>query len=343
MWNEGMLILRMAGYDENKAKEILKELGFKEEKIKELEITPLVKSMFYNNAYKLALKLKEENPNWSHKRIRSKIWKKLGIWIPSMTIYYWIAGRGKPNITPLKICPELGYVVGALMSDSALSNDKIRLKVKDEDFAKEFAHALKEVTGKEYKVKAKDEYYIVDLGGSALRYIVKSGLWKVIAFLYSKEFLQGLYDGDGGACVSIDRFKPEFQAVIILANSNLEFLTFVKKILLEKFGIHCSIKLDRRRGEKIIFQNQEYTLKRSCWKLVIKRQEDLVKFYKLIGFRIQRRQRKLRDAIEILREHESNKERVEAWLKKYTKVNNRWIPKPSILSQFFNKKEKKLS
>ncbi len=339
---EATLLLRNAtGWGCRRIKRVLDELGFSVplskihdylyENVVPKSTSPLIKSIFYNDAYKLALKLKEENPTWGYKKIRKKIREELGIWIPATTVYDWITGRSKPNITPLKVCPELGYVIGALMSDCTWSS-KVKLRVKDEDFAKEFAHALKRVTGKEYDVKKeKDGYYVVKLHGSPLRYIIESGLWKIIAFLYPKEFLQGIFDGDGGVSVCIEnrsRFGPRFRVQITLTNTNFELLEHVKQ-LLKRFEIECSKELCFKQGRRKVIRGKEYLTKRDCREVVIEKQEDVAKFYELIGFRIQRKQRKLKDAIEILRKYRSNKERVKAWTRLYTKVGNRWVFKSS--------------
>ena len=334
-WNEGLLILKLAGYNANKAKEILSKLGFKEDN-KPLKLTPLMKSLFYNDAYKLALKLKEEKLNWNSERIRKEIKEKLGIWIPKSTVYFWITGRSKPNITPLRICPELGYVIGALMSDCTWSS-KVKLKVKDEDFAKEFVCALSKVTGREYRVKReKDGYYVVRLHGSPLRYIVESGLWKVIAYLFPKEFLQGIFDGDGGVSVCIENRPysgPRFRVQITLTNTNSELLEYVKR-LLKKFGIEFSKRIYFKQGKIKVIKGKEYLTKRECWEMVIERQRDVIKFNELISFKIKRKQKKLRDAVEILRRYKLNRERVRAWIELYTKVKNKWVP--TIFNPVFN-------
>ena len=209
---EAVLILRKATeWGAKKIARALNELGFpiplsrvnsylyynKSPKL----TSPLIKSLFYHNAYELALKLKEEN-NWGCIRIKTEIKRRLGIWVPSITIYYWIMEGTRPSITPLKICPELGYVIGTLMSDCARSTC-VRLNVKDKDYAENFVHALSTVTGKEIEVKERRGYYIVEISGTTLRYIVESRLWKVIAFLYPKQFLQGLFDGDGSVGVGV--------------------------------------------------------------------------------------------------------------------------------------------
>ena len=291
-------------------------------------ISPLIKSLFYKDAYELALRLKEENPSWGYYKIRGEIKRKLRIWIPLTTIYRWIAGKSHPNMVPLNIVPELGYVVGALLSDCTTKGEVI-LRVGDKDFAEEFAKALKEVAGKRYKVRIDESYFVVRLRGSALRYIVRSGLWKVIAYLYPREFLQGLFDGDGG--VGVVARNNIFIVSISLTNSNREVLAFTKQLLEEKFGIRCTLRLHRRRGENVKILGIEYTLKRDCWELRIWRQEDVFKFYEQVGFRIKRKQRKIEDGVTIQRTYKTNRERVKAWLKKYVKKNGKWIPRPPPL------------
>gem|GEM_PF-6296948 len=51
------------------------------------------------------------------------------------------------------------------------------------------------------------------VGGSALRYVVRSGLWKAVGLAWPREFLQGLLDGDGGAGVAVE-MRPEFKVMV---------------------------------------------------------------------------------------------------------------------------------
>jgi len=333
---EAVLILRKAtGWGAKRITKVLNELGFSiplstVNSYLYLDraprtTSPLIKSLFHHNAYKLALKLKEENPEWGCKRIKTEIKRRLGIWIPPTTIYGWINRRRKPNIVPLKICSELGYVIGTLMTDCTCSS-MVRLKVRDKDYAEAFVNALNMVTGKVYKVKENGGFFIVMMHGSVLRYIVKSGLWRVIAYLYPKAWLQGLFDGDGGVGVSIG-MKKEFRVVVTLTNSNISLLLFVKQLLERIMTIQCSLYLCLRKGERTRIS----VPRRDCWELRIERQEDIIKFYKNIGFRIQRKQKKLKDTVEIVQKYKSSSKRVEAWLKKYVKRNGKWVPSPPLL------------
>jgi len=333
---EAVLLLRkVTGWEAERIAKTLNELGFPislNTVVRYLYhneppkfTSPLIKSLFYYNAYKLALKLREKN--WGYKRIRREIKRKLGIWVPPSTIYGWIVKGREPNIVPLNIVPELGYVVGTLLSDCTTKGE-VLLRVRDKDFAEEFAKALKEVTGKRYKVKIDEGYFIVRLHGSALRYIVRSGLWRVVAWLYPREFLQGVFDGDGG--VEIGARNNIFKVVVTLTNSNREMIALAKQ-LLEDFGVRCTLRSYQRRGERDKISGRKYTLKRSCWDLIIWRQEDVFKFYKQIGFRIKRKQQKLEDGVTIQRTYKSNRERVKAWKRKYVKKNGKWVPRPPPL------------
>jgi len=340
---EAVLLLRKAtGWRAERITKTLNELGFSISLNtvrhylyhNELpELSPLIKSLFYHKAYELALKLKERNPKWNHKRISIEIKRKLGIRISPKTIYYWITRRGKPSIVPLKIHLELGYVIGALLSDCTRTT-YVKLAVKDRDYAESFAHALDTVTGRKYRVKERDGYYIVRTRGSPLRYIVKSGLWKVVAYVYLKEFLQGLFDGDGSVTMRVSP-RPEFIVRITLCDSNLELLEFTKR-LLRKLGIESKILLNRKRGTKTTICGRECTINEDCWVLTINRQKDIIKFYKHVGFRIQRKQEKLRDVVEILRKYKSNRGRVRAWKKLYVKDKGGWIKRTPQTTPTFN-------
>jgi len=260
------------------------------------------------------------------KKIKVEIKRRLGIWVPTTTIYHWITEGRKPNITPLKIHPELGYVVGTLMSD-CMKSTYVVLEVRDRDYAESFTHALSTVTGREYKVREKGGYYIVKTEGATLRYIARNKLWKVVAYAYPKQFLQGLFDGDGGVGVGVRvSSRPGFIVQLTLINSDLKLLEFVKK-LLKGLGIESTISLQRKCGTKTTICGRECTINRDCWRLIICRQESIIKFYKYIGFRIQRKQEVLRDAIEVLQRYRSNRDRVRAWKKIYVKRNGRWVKK----------------
>ena len=125
---EATILLRKGlGVGYRKTSKILKKLGFNlsEDTVHSWlyrnkaprKTSPLIKALYYGKAWELTLELKEQHPEWGPTKIRKEIKKRIRVWVPEMTVYFWIKKGTKPNITPLRIKPELGYVVGVLMSD----------------------------------------------------------------------------------------------------------------------------------------------------------------------------------------------------------------------------------
>jgi len=115
------------------------------------ESSPLIKSR-YQDCYKVAITVKRRHPDWGATRVASEVRRETGVRVPEMTVYYWISNRSKPNIVPVRIRPELGYAIGALMSDCS-REEKVVLRVTDLDYALSFKRALLTTTGREYEVK----------------------------------------------------------------------------------------------------------------------------------------------------------------------------------------------
>ena len=109
---------------------------------------------------------------------------------------------------------------------------KSSLKVKDRDYAEQYAYALYKVTGEQYEIGKKDGFYYIYVNGSPFRYIYNTSLWKIIAYMYTKKFLQGLFDGDGGVNVAAGK---KFSVSISLTNSNIELINYIEKLLHEKY------------------------------------------------------------------------------------------------------------
>ena len=325
---EAALILRAAGWEPDRVAAALRRLGLLVPLSGPLEPTPLVKALYYHRAYELALRLRERL-GWGYKRVAAEVRRVLGVNVPPVTIRFWLNHGTRPNITPIRLLPELGYVVGVLMTDCTKS-DHVRLRVRDRDFAEEFARALSDLTGKSYEVSnGEGGLYAVGLKGSALRYIAKSGLWKVVGLAWPIKFLQGLFDGDGGVAVYASQRTMKLGVEVVLCNSDLGLLNFAKR-LLEELGIWCSApqRVDEE-GEVTIICGKRYVARRDCWVLRIKQRWSLKRFAALIDFRVERR-RKLEDFIKITERYRSNKERVKAWLEKYEKRNGRWVPRPPL-------------
>lgn len=188
------------------------------------------------------------------------------------------------------------------------------LRTRDKDFAEAYAKALSKVTGKEYLTRKRirvvncfnrvysNNWYVVPVRLSWINYIVKSKLWKVIAYIYPREFLRGLFDGDGSVCITASSY---FRILITLCMQNNEVISLANK-LLHSIGIKT--------------RKYRYDLSRICIC-----QEECKKFGELVGFKIGRKQEKLNDALYILQKYGKGKNAIQKWKKLYTKANGNWI------------------
>ena len=323
---EATLILRETlGIGDQRICNILNKLGFKNISVNTIKhwiyrkkaprkTSPLIKGLFYHKAHSIVHSLPT---NHTPRKIKKKLKEILNIWIPETTIRNWKNGA-KPTIKPIKLCPELGYIIGVLLSDG--NKQRALLRVRDKDFAENYAKALKCVLGEEYQIKEKD-FYEVSARGSVLVYIIQSKLWKVIGFIYTKDFLQGLFDGDGSVNVTASK---RFRIAVSFTNSNFELIDFVNMLLQVKYGIRTRINTICKDGQIIHIKNKEYKVKETR-QIIIYRKEDIRKFFNEIGFRIRRKQKKLFDALLVQNKYGSGKIAVREWKKIYSKKNNKWI------------------
>ena len=348
---EAFLILRAAGYGYyriRRALEELVELGFLNAevpplwtvhswchrgKIPKIKNSPLVKAR-YSECCELAIELEERHPDWGYARIASEIRRRLGVRVPEATVRSWVAGKSRPSIIPIRMCPELGYIIGALMTDCKRS-DEVVLRVTDLDFALTFREALRAATGMEYGVRwdESERRWIVRLRGSPLRYIARAGLWSAVGYCYPREFLRGAFDGDGFVEVTASK---EFAASIGLASSNLKLLDFAQWLLKERYGIGARRRVDKEEGEDEI-KGQRVRVKRTeriefggskrnLWMLET--------FASEVGFSIGWKREMLEDAIRVLREHGTGRRACRKWRELgYVKLDpskpkSRWV-KPS--------------
>lgn len=206
---------------------VVKSWYYGRKKHRMARLNALDKSLWYRKAYAFALKLKRKNPDWGHKRVATELGRHLPIRVPPLTVYFWLKNYSKPNITPIKICPELGYLVGVLVGDRRRTGHG--LKVKDREFVEYYTCMYEKVTGKKPKIVLDgDGYYRTSESGGFLRALWQTGLWKVVAYIYPREFLQGLFDSEG--CIS--PHTPFFNNFVLeIATGNLEVLSITRKLL----------------------------------------------------------------------------------------------------------------
>ena len=287
--------------------------------------TVLEKSLYYHEAYRLVLAVAAEHPDWRHKKMAGYVSSLLPIGIPALTAYYWMKGLSRPNITPVKPCPALGYLVGVLIGDRKRTESGCGLAVKDREFAEYYARMYEKVTGVRLKVHStEDGYYRTYERAAWLKELWCSGLWKVVAYAYPTEFLKGLYDSEGYiAPIVVDEEKRVSSVVIGLATGNAELKEFVKKRLAE-LGLSPRERYEAPR--KRTLRGKTYTFGGS-WKLRLVGWDKLERFAELIGFREGKRRRRLELLLRI--RHLPPKERYKQWTKYYVKDPKRSLGRKS--------------
>ena len=284
--------------------------------------TSLEKALFYHKAYELAVKAKSKHPEWGYRRIATYISKHLPVRVPSSTVYFWIRGRSKPNVTSVKPCPALSYLVGVLVGDHprAKSNGG-GLHVNDEEFIEYYVEKYREVTGVKLNVyPSGSDYWRTYEWGGWLRELWYSGLWKVVAYAYPLEFLKGLYDSEGWITPRINWRRKKLRGVTVgLAIGNKEVVEFVER-LLSKYEFKTKRVYVPPQTSKI--RNKVYVFG-EYWKIYFWDWYQLLRFARLIGFREGKRRRRLELLVKI--RNLSPRKRFEEWTRRYVKVKGRWV------------------
>ncbi|MCD6357934.1 MAG: hypothetical protein J7L75_05105, partial [Thermoproteales archaeon] len=283
--------------------------------------TPLEEALFYREAYEMAVALKRKNPGWDHHMIAWALSLRLPIYIPASTVEKWLRGS-RPEITPLRVCPALGYRVGVLKGDY---NKNGYLRAEDAEFARHYAMACSECSGFERlytPVRGLDGYWYVHDSSAPLRELDRSGLWKVIARIYPAEFLKGLFDSDGSVSPSVEcegyTWVPEYMVwgVDVPEAETLEealYYGLKLKHPIVKLGDEALIFKHKLKGVRISLTKSNWEVialaarllrtlglepvhlrvDGSCYKLEVRSWASAEKFAKLVGFRMSYRGERL--------------------------------------------------
>lgn len=197
-------------------------------------------------------------------------------------------------------CPELSYTIAGWFGDGTFDVDLKRhvygvlLRSVDYEFAAEWGRCLAISLGREKPYKPfwdKNHQCWTVVGRSILlcKMLAKArkDLTSVRHILkkYLVEAYRAFFDAEG--CVVKERWRYE----IVVANYNRAFLELIKE-LLDDLGIESTITIQRRF--KTLFFNEQmgkwYKYRQNhIHVLEVRRKENLIKFYNVIGFTIRRK------------------------------------------------------
>jgi len=228
-----------------------------------------------------------------------KIAKILGI--NRITVMRWIKGINKPSGNwdiDLSPSPHLSYFLGALLGDGSIRRKvhnykyEIRLRVKDKDFAEEFAKCSSKILRKKVKI-GKDidktrcgERYSISICNKRLwEFLTMHSMEEIIeiAKAYPKEFLRGLFDAEGSSS----------KTSISFSNTNQLLIKTVKN-LLKFFGMKAKIRISIKKGQKVKIRESFYVAKKDVYVVYIYGKDNIEKFSKEIGFSIKRKLKRIK-------------------------------------------------
>ena len=249
----------------------------------------------------------------SYKRIIDEVWGKYRIRLSKSHVSAWLRrihspfnGRNIPSIDLLKSSEELAYIIGVKLGDGYTRRVKKRvkgynnvflgLKVKDVEFADEFARCLAKVLGRHPPKPFYDKkrgWYVVEVESKTLYELLKKpvnldGLKKYIEHCEDcmAAFLRGFADSEG----SVDKSGP-----IYIVNTDLVLLMYVKD-LLQRLGVVATGPRPKTRQGGVFHDPLTGKRYKDCYYLRIRVSSNIT-FYRKVGFTIRRKQERLENYI----------------------------------------------
>jgi intein/homing endonuclease len=203
--------------------------------------------------------------------------------IDESTIIQWKKGRMIPLLKRTQIKKnslsnndKFSYVKGAFEGDGSFGRNVLRLYAgKDQDFAEYFASHLFEWSKVLPRIYNYRGYWIVSLCRVHVNQFISEN--EPSNFM---EFLKGFYDAEGG-CYLWKHPKGYLIGRIHLANTNLALLQKIQQFLATQ-GIDSYIY--KKRGK--------------IYDLSISNKKGIIWFYRNIGFRIKRKQERLKRIVD---------------------------------------------
>ncbi|MEM3398828.1 MAG: LAGLIDADG family homing endonuclease [Nitrososphaerota archaeon] len=242
----------------------------------------------------------------SYSMIIDEVCKSHGVRLKKSVISYWCKdihnpfnGIRIPSVEFLEPSPELAYIIGVVAGDGWTVKKKngiyeVGAEVKDEDFIEEFSRCLGKVLRRDPPRPRQRKYgmLVVSVKSKAPYELLQKpiDISRIAPFVEHCEecmrrFIRGFFDSEG----SVGGNKW-----ISCYNSNIQLLQYVRKIL-NLLGIRTTEpKIYLRKGTTFFDRRKGkiYVVKKDACYIYV-RMSDALRFYKLIGFIIQRKQKRL--------------------------------------------------
>lgn len=254
------------------------------------------------------------------------------------TVRHWMVGDRKPqqrNLFKQEPSPALSYVMGANIGDGCTLTDNwiVKLEVTDFDFAETFNTNMATLFSRTRPNKilvrrraGRLPMYIVKYSSKQLAKLLRLPLKKLLEFavVFPRDFLRGFFDAEGHVDAGV---TTRLDLRVGVENSDGKLLLRVK-MLLKELRIISRIERKREAGTVKIIRGKAFVMKHASYSVVIGRIADVRRFAEEIGFSIQRKTQKLKDALSIMATHEA-RIRPEMWKRLYSKAGGEWVRRES--------------
>ncbi|HEV2389235.1 MAG TPA: LAGLIDADG family homing endonuclease [Nitrososphaerales archaeon] len=244
--------------------------------------------------YRLVLDLRKDG--LSYNQIIERVEAETGVILRKSHISGWINGKHKPfgyvSAFYAKPSAELAYVIGVSLGDASTSsghrnyNHMIKLRVIDEEFAKEFARCLGVLLGRtppRVRWHEKTQSWHTELSSLLLMGFLQQDLKELVPIMSHCDdcrasFLRGFFDSEGSMS----------GRSLTAGNENLELLKLVCE-LLESLGIETTgTHLATKGGRTVLIKGKFYRQNEDLFYMRV-RTGSLGRFREIVGFTIQRK------------------------------------------------------
>ena len=149
--------------------------------------------------------------------------------------------------TQVVVGPGLSYILGVVKGDGSCfrrseGSYRIRLQVKDREFADSFVEALKRLGLKGRLYRTNRNQWSVNSDSKQVFQALNTGTWRRIAEAYPIEFIRGFYESEGSASVN-----TKGALNITLTNTDDDLLTWLIPMFAQ-LGWRVSLHISTRAG-----------------------------------------------------------------------------------------------
>ena len=255
------------------------------------------------------------------------------------TVRHWIVGDRRPqqrNIFKPGPSPALSYIIGANIGDGCdlAASSCVKLEVTDIDFARTYNTNMATLFSRNHPNKVlarrfKDNrmpMYVVKYASKQLAELLRLPLAELlkIAFAFPREFLRGFFDAEGHVDVSITKY---LRLRVGVENSDRRLLLKVRQLLRE-LKVASIIERKRKAGTIKVIRDTAFVMRRTSYSVTNGKIADVKRFAAGIGFSIQRKTRKLEDALSLSETCEARTRPV-VWKQLYSKKGGEWVRRES--------------